>query len=208
MLRNKGVIAIIFILLLGAIAYNVHFFYRRMRPKGVHGATPSTSVKASNRLALQKTAIPSPALPPPRAEKKHPFALFSQPSPSLRHKRALMTDKWGRNPFFSQNELKQIALLEGKITESEKKKKAEQIPVTLSGIIEVENERMAIINNHVMLEGEKIGDVKLLKVLPAAVWVTVANIRRWVPLPQSRITLVVQQPGSNDGYGRTKEKER
>ncbi len=198
MLKNKAVVAIIIMILVGAIVYNIHFFYKRMHPAPTQQATS----KSSKAPQPAKMAAP-PSLSPGGKEKSE--TLHEKP-PFPLPKRMLRASKWGRNPFFSLKELKQIALLKGEATENDKKKKAEQIPVILSGIIEVESERMAIINDRVMMEGEEINGIKLLKVMPEAVWVTVANLRRWVPLPQSRVTLVVQESAAKIAQKVIKEK--
>ncbi len=198
MLKNKAVMTIIFLLLAGAIAYNVYFFYKRTHPAAPQPVvTPSSKMAKTPKPTAATPRAASASSPPPassaESQQNSKTPLMEKAGTVNLRKRALKTGSWGRNPFFTPDELRQIALLKGEATESEKLKKVEKIPVNLSGIIEVEHERMAIINNRVMVEGEEIGNIKLLKVLPAAVWITVDNIRRWVPLPQSQIALVVQE---------------
>ena len=205
MLKNKAVLVLIIIILVGAIAYNIHFFYKRLHP-----ALPQQATSKAPQPA--KMAAPSLQTHPEAAflnpdEKGKSGTLHEKPSFSP-PKRMLRASKWGRNPFFSIEELKQIALLKGEAAESDKKKKEGQIPVILSGVIEVANEKMAIVNDRLMMEGEKINGIKLLKVMPEAVWVTVANLRRWVPLPQSKITLVVQESAAKTAQKVIKEKEK
>ena len=216
MLKNKAVMVIIFILLAGAIAYNVHFFYKRTHPgvpqpvaKPSSGMTTASKPTATAPHAASESSPPAPSpMPPTETQQKGKTILMEKVVTANPRKRALKTGSWGRNPFFTPGELRQIALLKGEATESEKLKKAEKIPVNLSGIIEVEHERLAIINNRVMVEGEEIGNIKLLKVLRGAVWVTVDNIRRWVPLPQSQIALVVQETIQHTPQGLKKENQK
>ena len=67
---------------------------------------------------------------------------------------------------------------------------------------------MALINDHVMTEGEQIADVKLLKVLSDAVWIRVANHRRWLSLKKSNIPLVVEEPPKTSSNKPLKEQRR
>ena len=192
MLKNKVVIISVLILLVGAIAYNIYFFYKRMHP-----STPSMS----------QAAMPTSPTPPKREPQKSPPTKTepegssppsgtsttrketTSPVPVVVKKRPL-TPTWGRNPFFSPEELTQLAKIEHPDTTSKEKK--EGIPVILSGIIIVAKDKMAILNNRVMLEGEKIGEIKLLKIMPSAVWISIAGNRRWIPLPQPHVTLIAQ----------------
>jgi len=195
MLKNKWVIAFILILLVGAIAYNVRFFYGRMHPQSASG---------TSRKQMQAPS-PKPVISPSsECEKPGPGGVESKEKPTIEEtensavltklKRALRVSAWGRNPFFTSSELHQIALLNHPEKASESEKKAQEIPAVLSGIIIVESEKMALINDRVMTEGEQIADVTLLKVLADAVWVRVANHRRWLSLKKSEIHLVAEEP--------------
>jgi|GEM_PF-3512630 len=207
MLKNKAVLGIIIIILVGAVAYNIHFFYKRMHP--------SASRPSIQKPLISHPAKKAPSASPPQQEmpatasgEKDKTTKLGTETLHITAKRSLVLSGWGRNPFFSLEELKQIALLKHGAEESAEKKKGQEILVTLSGIIEVANEKMAIINDHVMVPGEEIGGIKLLKVMPAAVWVTVANLRRWIPLPQSNINLVVQENAVKAAQKVTEEKEK
>jgi len=59
-----------------------------------------------------------------------------------------------------------------------------------------------------MTEGEQIADVTLLKVLGDAVWVRVANHRRWLSLKKSEIHLVTQEPSKASSNKPLKEQRR
>jgi hypothetical protein len=203
MLKNKWVIAFILILLVGAIVYNVRFFYRRMHPQLASG---------TSREQMQAPSPKPVVSPSSRREKPGPEDVESKKKPAIEEKeeekekeensspvltklkRALKASAWGRNPFFTSSELHQIALLNHPEKSSESEKKAQEIPAVLSGIIIVESEKMALINDRVMTEGEQVADVTLLKVLVDAVWVRVANHRRWLSLKKSEIHLVTEEP--------------
>lgn len=204
MLKNKAVIAIVLLLFVAAIAYNIHFFYKRMHPESssssgkVAGSLPPGN---SQTPTTTPSAKPSVSTASPTAEKKQ----NSADTASFKKKRPLLATGWGRNPFFSPVELAQLANIEGK-KKTASEKKVQEIPVTLSGIILVSKDKMAILNNRVMAEGEKIGNIKLLRILPSAVWITVGNKRRWVPLPQPRITLIAQEVVGSQTQHTPKEK--
>ncbi len=209
MLKNKWVITFILVFFVGAVAYNIRFFYKRMhpqvapekpRPQG-QMLSPKPLVASGGETAGPETAEPEKA---PSIEEKE-----TGENPALnRPKRVLRATAWGRNPFFTSSELHQIALLNHPDKSSESEKKAREIPAVLSGIITVENEKMALINDHVMTEGEQIADVTLLKVLSDAVWVRVANHRRWLSLKKSEIPLVVEEASKASSNKPLKEQRR
>ncbi len=192
MLKNKAVLVSVLILLVGAIAYNIYFFYKRMHastpshPQAAIPTSPTPPEKESKKPLLTKTK-PEESSPSPETSSTRKEA--ASPVPVIIKKRSLAST-WGRNPFFSPEELMQLAKIEHPDTTSKEKKK--EIPVVLSGIIIVSKDKMAILNNQIMLEGEKIGEIKLLKIMPSAVWISLAGHRRWIPLPQPHVTLIAQ----------------
>jgi len=208
MLKNKAVLSIIIIILVGAVAYNIHFFYKRIHPSPSQPSIQKPTHISHPAKKAPSTSTPQQEMPTTTSGEKDKTIKLGAETLRITAKRSLVPSGWGRNPFFSFEELKQIALLKHGAKESAEKRKKQEILVTLSGIIEVANEKMAIINDHVMVPGEEIGGIKLLKVMPAAVWVTVANLRRWIPLPQSRVTLVVQENAAKAAQKVTKEKEK
>ncbi len=203
MLKNKGVLAVILLLLVAAIGYNVRFFYRRMHPQRATTVAATSPPPTSEGKKIQTAEREE-------VKEKVPFGEREEKGLQIKksgRKRELNLHGWGRNPFFDSSEIAQLTHLKSKKRVQGKEKK-EEVYVSLSGIITVSGEKMAILNNHVMTEGEAMGEVKLLKVLPSAVWVLVSNQRRWVPLPQPKLSLIAQEVVSESAQRVLGEKKK
>lgn len=180
MWKNRGFqIALVIMLILAGINNWRYFAKRKTRFK-----RPQTAAVSVQR------PVPLPELPvakPVEIPAKEGF-------PPEKTKKARKAH-WGRNPFLTPWEMESLEAKKGIQPDTTQKQVSEARPriIKIDAIIISDSEKVAIIGNNHVREGDRIGEEQVLRILPSGIILGSEKGQRVVTVENSSLPIEVEE---------------
>lgn len=185
MLKNKYIRIIVFAALVGIIYYDVHWFLSESQ-ESKPSPPPATPIASP---AVNPPAPQSLASPNPSESEGVPSAETSAGPPELERRRdflqQLLDKEWGRDPFFTVQELDLMNNPSPAPVEVAQTEAAEEAPLELQMILISPTGKIALINSATYREGQSIAGGVVKEIRPDGVLLQTSRGPRELKLKQS-----------------------
>ena len=186
MLNNKFFIAFLCLMLLAALAYNIHYFTNR--GKGTVRERTHKAVETMDPMMLHNTGQPA------KRTDSSLLRSIGTPSQIVNHAKQFSAEKkpWGRNPFLTPDEEMSIQLTS---TNGDGEGKEASI---IKGILIGEKQRVAIIDHTVVTEGDWIGAERVVRIDEDKVILTLGKSQRILTMKKSPVSIIAEETKHNE----------
>lgn len=182
--KRDGLLIILIIALISGGIYNFYHFSSKRKSR-----TASVAPKPRHATATKRgNRNPPPSYPPPRRVSART---------GERVEEFYFPEGWGRNPFLTPAEIKQIQASKDPLLENESMPVRQLPQYVVTSILIGDAQKVAVVNGMIVIPGDSIGREVVKEISIEGVELAMRGNRRTIKLKQGRTKIKTKRPDMN-----------